>query len=241
MNLKIPSKIIKFTTMMLLSFVVSLSINAQDVESTSSSSTKSAGDFSFGAKGLVQATKYQDSKLGAGFGIGGFAAYQIFDFLSVQGEVMYVESSGKFDDMTEASAYFDSTTYSNRVLRFQMVEIPVIVRYDLPFGGLNVYAGGSYSYNIAVSEITDKTHFYNDGESSDFKNVRKDVSSQYESYNAEAVIGIGMSLELFGLPSHIDLRYKQGFINQARLIPLDGSSSDFKSRSLSINLGISIF
>lgn len=253
--MKINKQIVKLPLVILMFMAGSL-LQAQDEDGSSSSDDTGGvgeggvGEISVGAKVVGQASKFEDSKMGLGYGVGAYATYQPLSFLTIQVEVLYAETAGRLDDYSTTNSLFDSTEYTKRTLRIRSLEIPVIVRYGLPFDlfgmSTNVYVGGAYSYNMSVAEIEDKTHYYNDGVnvlSSDFKNSRNNVSSNYTPYNMEALIGFGVNLDLFGMPAQIDLRYKQGFQNLSRLntLPVEGGTFDFKSRVISLNLGVNLY
>lgn len=220
---------------------------ATNSSSSSESSADSGSKFSFGAKALTNFSKFKNTDIGIGYGGGGFAQFKPSDALSFRAEVLYVNYAVGLDsyktDFTSGS--FSRIDYSNRNLRFNSLEIPVLVQYALPFmESLSpvVYAGGAYSYNFGVFEVTDKTYFSTgtsgEPQTHTFKNRYDNVSSRYKEYNVSVLGGIRVSFD----PIFVELRYQQGIPN----LNIFSSSSysqlnNLKSTTLSVSVGMTIF
>ncbi len=200
--------------------------------------------FSAGAKVLGNVTKFQKTDYALGYGAGGFANYQILDFLGVRGELLYVSTATGLDSYTSdlSAIGMKSVTYKSRTLRFNSLEIPVLVQYSLPLMeslSPKLYAGGSYSWNFAVFENNDKTYVTGDNMSYQYKNTYENVGSTFKQYNTSLIGGVQVSFDVI----NIDLRYQQGFpdLKNFNTLGSDVPLGDFKSRTLTVSVGMKIF
>lgn len=219
---------------------------AQDDASSSIGSDQgsaSSGKFSLGAKGLVNVNKFKSTDAAVGYGVGGFASYNIIEgFLSLNAEVLYLTYAGQLEPYSKTysdpNSLFESIRYENRNVRFQAIEVPIFAAINLPLFNLKAYAGASYAYHLAVYEIADRTYTTVNGsdiDSHEFKNRAENVKSRYKEYNISALLGVSMDLD----PIEISLRYQVGIPDisiYSEISDLEGVKGEFRSSTLTLSL-----
>jgi opacity protein-like surface antigen len=232
---------INILIVILLSCCLCLTAFAQDTGSSTSSSS-SDKRFNFGLKVVGNTNKFEETKWAFGYGGGGFVIWNLSDMITIKSEVMYISYAGKLENDTldfEGGGIIDKVVYSNLSLRFNSIEIPVMVRLS-PFGTELMkpifVVGGAYSYNYGVFRISDNiyTLFDSEGGTRDtvFNNSISNVSSNFSEYNISVLAGVEM-----GLTDNlsVDLRYQQGLPN-LNLQNLPTSIGAIHSHTISLGL-----
>ena len=116
--------------------------NAQDTKSTGK-------NIEFGAKAglnlsMVKASKDGDSKMKAGFHVGGVVEFKFSDKIGLQPELMYSQEGGEY----EYTANVGSSIYtSNQKITLNKIIMPVIFKYYV-IEGLSIEAGPQLDYII---------------------------------------------------------------------------------------------
>ena len=144
------------------------------------------GDLAIGAKVGANFNQFTQPGTSAGFSAGGYARYQILDFLEVQGEIAYSLQGGARREFTRdfsglpgpgsvgvIDGPVSAVQYINRNIVLNNIAVPISARLTLPElnGGAIVpkfIVGGSYSYNFAAFELHDQMYYFNDGVISPF-------------------------------------------------------------------------
>jgi hypothetical protein len=211
-----------------------------------SSSVFAQDGLAVGGKVLVNATKFDATNIGFGYGAGGYVSYPLFGPFSARAEVLYVSTAGSMNDKTSTfeDSYIETAFYEKRSLRFHSIEVPLMAQYNLPFLenlSLKVNAGWAYSYNFGVFQISDNTYSVTDAGGSqrtlEYKNVTENVGSSFQQYNSTLIGGVSANFEKF----HVDIRYQHGLINLSHMnVESSAYYGNYKSRSLSVSVGYRI-
>ncbi|MCB0495765.1 MAG: PorT family protein [Cyclobacteriaceae bacterium] len=222
---------------------------AQDVDETTA-----RGGLAIGAKIGVNLNQFSQPGTNIGTNVGGFARYQILDFLDVQGELVYsLEGGGRqefYRDMYIGGydGPISDIYYINRSIYLHNIEIPVSARLTLPelnTGSIvpKFIVGGSYSFNLAAFESNDKVIYFNDGTSGLVSNTRENVRGDYFPHNFSAHVGMALDFALTnGNVFTMEIRYRQGFNNLNQVSTIISEITDkLHSATLSINFSYRIF
>lgn len=243
-------------------------IRAQDIEE----STPGGGGFlgfsldnlTYGVKvGLSSSTfatngqklEHTESLTGTAAGI--FGEYKILDYLGATVEVLYVqEGTMRLDPRY---VYYHTTyngdnggtalTKENSNIRLHNIEIPVLVNYYLPDMGdikLKAFAGASFDFIMMAKAKNLLSVQWGNNESIVLSDRAKDdVTSSFEYYNIGAVIGAGVTYDMFTL----DVSFKWGLrpINNLATFNYENGGDDFgparedfTTNTLLIKLGVNL-
>jgi hypothetical protein len=228
----------------------------------------SLDNLNYGAKiGLVSSTfASQGQKLGArtesrtGLAIGVFGEYKILDYLGATVEVLYVqEGTMRLDPRyvypyPSYSAQGDgeiSLTKENSNILLHNLEIPVMVNYYLPEMGdlkFKAFAGVSFDFILRATaknllsvqfEAEEDLEGLSTGSIVLPKRAKDDVTSSFEYYNVGAIIGAGVTYDMFTL----DVSFKWGLrpINNLATFNIgNGGREDFTTNTLMIKFGANL-
>jgi len=205
--------------------------NAQDA----SSGGFGLGELVIGAKVGFNSNSFSQPGTTTGVSAGGFIRSQLLDFLEVQGEIIYsLQGGGRMDYIRDFSLNFgggsggsggsidgpiDYIEHVNRSILLNVVEVPISVRLGIPeFNGgaivPRLILGGSYSYNFAAIEISDKIINFVDGTRGLVSNTTENVSDNYFPHNFSAHAGIALDFNLAEAKVFtVEFRYRRGFQN----------------------------
>jgi hypothetical protein len=169
-------------------------------------STTVFGQTTFGVKGGLNMANFKlsgggvslDTKMKAGFEIGGFANFGINEKLSIQPELLFAQYGCKFDD-----------DFSDKPLKANLITVPVMVKYS--FGEINLMAGPQLGY-IMSAEI--------DGE-----DVMGEDVFDMKSLDFGLAIGAGYEMEN-GIG--IDARYYFGLANLTNMEDVTAKNSSLQ-------------
>ena len=222
---------------------------AQDVGGNTS-----RGGLAIGAKMGVNFNQFSQPGTSIGGSAGGFARYQVLDFLDVQGELIYSLQGGGRMDFNRDMYYggYDGPisyiNYVNRNIYLHNIEVPVSARLTLP--ELNngpivprLILGGSYAFNIAAFETNDKIIYFTDGTSSIVSNTSENVRGDYFPHNFSAHAGIALDFVVAnGNVFTMEFKYRQGFNNLNGVSTIITELTErLHSSSFSINFSYRIF
>jgi opacity protein-like surface antigen len=200
-------------------------------------SSASYAQIRVGAKGGLNVNQSAFNKLKSyrfGGSLGAVAQYTALDFLDVQLEVVYSQFGGGYESYYERSLYRVKPSLVQHTL-----EVPVMAKLVLPGTressiSPHLLAGASFGFGLQTTEhYSTKYTVYN--ETVEVKNRRANVTDDYDKMNTAWVAGAGVSLELLGFPTFIDIRYRNPFNKTA--LP-DGSLK--KLTTVSLNVGLTI-
>lgn len=184
-------------------------------------------------------TKFRDLRTyNPGFHVGVFGRYDVLDFLSLNTEVTYSQIGGGYD----SGYYFVRPEIFRQDvnLTFHSVAVPVFISLTWPSLAdaaikPTLLLGGEYAYSFKVIESYDEMYRV-DGENFLSEGWGRDATQDYNVHQPAMLFGIGVSMDLFGVPTTIDVRYKSTF-NKSE-IP-NGSSERLKM--LSVNVAATLF
>ena len=184
-------------------------------------------------------TKFQDPRTyHPGFHVGAFGRYALLDFLSVNAELTYSQIGGRYD----SGYYFvRPEIFRQHVkLNFHSVAVPVFISVTLPSlaeAAIKpaLLLGGEYAYSLKVVESYDEVYRVK-GEDFISEGWARNATNDYDVHQPAMLFGLGLSMDLFGIPTAIDVRYKSTF--KKSRIP-NGSSERLKM--LSVNVAATLF
>lgn len=238
-------------------------IRAQDDDPVSS-----GGGFfdnlSYGVKaGIVSSTfasqgqKLESLESRTGLAAGIFGEYKILDYLGATVEVNYVQEGAMRVDpryvyyYTSYESNAGAITKENSNILLHNIEIPVLVNYYLPdMGDLKVkaFAGASFDF-ILMAKAKNLLSVQFDGaegQTSLVLNPRAsdDITSSFEYYSIGAVIGTGVTYDMFTL----DVLFKLGVtpINNLATYNYNNGGNfgeareDIMTNTLMIRLGVNL-
>lgn len=234
-----------FSCMLLLMLGVSLDLRSQD-------DTGGSGSFHYGVRaGLVSSGFYQQdfSRIThtgdiSGFTLGGFASYDILDFLDVSAELLYLQQGGSRMAMIN-SLVDDSPVTTTAFTRLHNLEFNVLARLSLPgfADPLRPYflLGPGLGYNITAVQQQDITYEY--GGFSYTGSGSEQVRSDFRSLQYGLYLGLGSMFPAGSNMLSVDIRYRYGLnpINNG-IDPFNrlGSVSDFSTHSWMLTIGYQI-
>jgi len=221
----------------------------------------SSGDFVIGAKVGVNFNQFSQPLTTQGGSLGGFARYQVLDFLEVQGELIYSqEGGGRMEYSRDFTLDFgssssstnnglvDNVQYINRSIRLHNIEVPISARLGLPelAGGAIVpklIVGGSYSFNIAAVEQNDKIFNFDDGTRGLVSNTNEEVRGDYFPHNFSVHAGIALDFNLADAKAFtMEFRYRRGLTNLNQVETIIAELTDrLYSSGFSINFAYRLF
>ncbi|MEQ9439662.1 MAG: porin family protein [Cyclobacteriaceae bacterium] len=267
MNKRIRAK--RFFQLTKLGIIASLSLSAgitqaQDNEVSSTESSSSSLDITYGPKiGLTSSGFYEGFWGGrqhtggvTGVAIGGFASYKLLDFVSVSAELMYMQQGGTRVELKESLVDGSLITTTGNV-KLHNVEFPVLVRASLPNPVLGfrpqLILGPSVGFNVAAVQSQDITYFvdeFNESPTGIEAFARtgsgtENVRSEYRSMQYGLNVGLGAEIPLEGGANTIifDARYRYGInpINNG-YDPNDllRDASDIRSNTFLFSIGITL-
>jgi hypothetical protein len=181
---------------------------------------------------------FKRSTYALAFNAGGFARYDLTDFLNVQAEVVYSQLGTGY---TSGYYYYRPSIYRDDVdVTFHTVAIPVFITVTLPSLAEasvtpRLLAGAEYAYAIKITESYRNIYSYRNDQVKSSR-TSTDVTDNYDSHNIGLVLGAGASMELFGKKTFIDLRYRTALAKQNT--PLDTKE---RFKTLSLNVGVILF
>ena len=80
--------------------------------------------------------QFNSSGLSIGCNIGGFFSYRLTDFMTVQGELLYMLHGGSRDgyirDFSAIGGSVESIHYTNRAILMHSIAIPVLLGFNMP-------------------------------------------------------------------------------------------------------------
>lgn len=125
--------------------------NAQDTKSTGK-------NIEFGAKAglnlsMVKASKDGDSKMKAGFHVGGVVEFKFSDKIGLQPELMYSQEGGKYEYVGVVSP---SVYNSEQDITLSKIILPVMFKYYV-IEGLSIEAGPQLDYIISAKSDNNVT------------------------------------------------------------------------------------
>jgi hypothetical protein len=133
-----------------------------------------------------------------GFLIGGYATIGLGGPIAVQPELQYIQKG--------ASASFGNTDITRKL---DYIEIPVLVKYQIPAGGFspNVFAGPALGFNVTAED--------SNGDS-------VDISDSTSGTEFGLYFGAGADFGLSAGTVSVDVRYNLGLSN---ILDVDGDAS----------------
>lgn len=157
-----------------------------------------------------------------GFNVGGFAKYQVLDFLNVRAELLYSQQGG---NLLDYEVLAPELRHSQAKLIFHNVQLPVIAELGLP--SLKderlqpkLLLGGYYSYAVSVRE-----RFVNVVNVKGYPTIEykgsSNVSEDYYRGQYGVLLGLAAEVDIFGLPVALEFRYQQGLNSVNRPLSRD--------------------
>lgn len=218
----------------------------------------SFAQLSVGAKVGANINKFEDTARRLGYSAGGYASYDILDFLTLRAEVQYLSYAAGLDSYDESFEGY-SVTHENRNLRMHTIEIPAMVHIKLPFKEDNAptfYAGYAYGYTLAAFLIEDRTYSFEQATQDSppldtvepatddytFKNRYTNITSSINKFNSSILFGFTYTFDA-GMPITINLRYQRGLIEMNNIGSFNspGNPGSLMNRMYSISLSTKLF
>jgi len=225
------------------------------VKAQESSGGFSGLELSYGVKaGLVSSAfasdfqKLETTESRTSFSAGLFANVKITDLIGVSLEALYVQEGTM--RINSDYIYYDTRISSidgltidrvNSNIIMHNIEVPLLVNLYLGNNDYNsrIFIGGSfdYIYNVYAKNLIS---YSGEGEAYVLSDRKKDVvSDSFKSYNIGAIIGAGISYDMFT----VDIRYKFGVMPINDLATFNYRNyykEDFSTNVLMISLGLNI-
>lgn len=215
--------------------------------------------FTAGAKLGGNLNKFEETERRFGYSAGGYASYDVLDFLIIRAEVQYLSYAAGLDSYEESLEGY-TVAHENRNLRMHTIEVPAMLHFKLPFKKDNpptFYAGYAYGYTLAAFLIEDRIYSFEQTpqqdfspsdtsdpitESYTFKNRASNITSSINKFNSSLIVGFTYSFDA-GLPITIDLRYQRGLIEMNNLGSFDSpvNPGSLMNRMYSIALSAKLF
>lgn len=183
-----------------------------------------------------------------GLVVGGFANYQVLDFLGATAEINYAQEGGKALDPSylyhQGSITINDMRKVSSDVTLHTLEIPLMVNltpFDFDEDIMPVIYGG-ISFDAILAART-KDLIYDDDYNKILANRSKEnVTSSFEYWNYTAVLGAGLLFKGSSFEYMLDVRYKPGFrmINNLAQLNIDnwGTADDFSYNSLQVSLKV---
>lgn len=183
--------------------------------------------------------------LTVGASAGAFAGVNFFNFLTIQGEVLYSLQGGNLDDYQEriTGGLVDSIRYGSPKIDFHTVEVPIMAKINItPQAGFSIkpYIGASYSYSLATFRRAEKTLFASTGEDFTSEFDLENVGSDFRRSQISGIFGISFESDRVST----ELRYRIGFNDlNVRTIEVNPEepNPEFRTHTLSLLFGYKIF
>jgi hypothetical protein len=121
---------------------------------------------------------------------------------AIQPEVMYIQKGAIYTISGSQGIY---TAESKTTYKFDYIDIPILVKFNLPIPVFSPYIEGGVSYGILLSAKNKDEETSNvPGETS--SSVEKDIKDEVTKNDLSYIIGVGFDLLIF----EIDARYVIG-------------------------------
>lgn len=225
-------------------------------QAQSESKSKSIGgmEISYGAKvGLVSSDfasdfqKLESTESRTSFSGGLFGSIKITDLIGVTLEALYVQEGTmrlNSDYIYYRTSIPGSGVTLNRVnsnIVMHNIEVPLMVDLYLGKSEYNprVYLGGSFDYILSVTAKNLWAYYGGNDQRVVSKRKPDNVSSSFKQYNVGAIIGAGISYDMF----NFDIRYKFGTMPVNNLATYNFRNTykeNFSTNVLMITVGVNI-
>lgn len=198
-----------------------------------------------GAKGGLNysttATNSTYYDLRSGYNAGLFAEFKPMESLPISFalEVHYltfgankIEKGLLFDENEPLYDYWFNQYYKNTNIRFNSIDIPLLVKLNLPIMDKlspSIYIGSSYTYILKTDAINEYEKNIDQTSENKFDINDRVVESTYSG-----IIGLGSKIDMSLLVLTIDVRYRMGFGGLNNYL----GKTDFNSRSLQVMIGV---
>ncbi|MGK7393444.1 MAG: outer membrane beta-barrel protein [Candidatus Cyclobacteriaceae bacterium M3_2C_046] len=212
----------------LVAYFAAVPLLAQDDDSGGGSG--SGFPLKYGPKVGGTFNQFQQPGAMLGVAIGGFANYELLDFMAVQLELMYMQQGGGREaylrDYTAIGGPVNSVVFLNRYVKFHNIEVPLMFKFTLPDhkeGELvpNLLVGVSYGFALAAFEHHDKLYYFGEDAVVDEamrSNELENVGSNYEQHQFGFNVGFSLDVKLNdGKVFTPEIRYRGG-LNDVNLI-----------------------
>ena len=162
-------------------------------------------------------TKAYDFRSGYSGGI--FGEYQFGGMpLSVAVEAHFMEYGA--NDIEPSLIYYSEsplltgTPLEKSHLRFRSVEVPLLVKFQLPFLenlSPGIYLGSSYNYIYQADNLNEFSDDLDEFEGD--KVGTADIDDRIRNYDVTGIAGLGLEVDMAPLVLTLDARYRMGFRN----------------------------
>lgn len=184
---------------------------------------------------LNHADFQQVSTWSPGGNAGFFATYDLSDFLFLNSGVSFSQIGGGYDS---GYYYVRPDVFRQKVrITFNAVNVPLYVSATLPSLASSsvrplLMVGAEYSYSLQTMESYENVYPYRGGSYASPERSRSSTTF-FEAHQPAMLFGAGVSLNLFGMPGSIDLRYRSNF---EKLTLKNGEQARLKTLSLNLRL-----
>jgi hypothetical protein len=149
-----------------------------------------------------------DNKMRVGMAFGGFATYQVNDWMGLQAEVMYSIQGAKLKFPTDAGKV-------NGKLVANYINVPILAKF-YPIDGMHIHLGPEVNFLVRKKLERDNTKL------------------EAEFHNVDFCIAVGVGYEFpFGMA--IDLRYNIGMVDILKKV--DGEKIRSKNGVIQLGVG----
>lgn len=210
----------------ILGLCITFSFTDSFAQGTGDTGGGSSGDLAIGAKIGINLNQFSQPGTTVGGSAGGYARYELLNFLEVQGELIYsLKGGGRTEYIRDlnvtssSSSLANSVEYINRSILLHTVELPISARLGLPElnGGTIVpklIVGGSYSYVFSASENSDAIFSFNNGNRGLVSDTKENVAGDYFAHVYSAHMGIALDFNLENSKSFtMEFKYRKGLNN----------------------------
>lgn len=144
-----------------------------------------------------------------GFNVGGFAKYQMFDFMLLRAELLYMQQGANLNDY-EISV--PNLQRNDAKIKFHGIQLPVMAEFQLPSLSEDdvkpkLWVGGFYSRTLYVRETYTniaKVPSYDPVTYSGHSNV----TDLFNASQYGIIAGIGGDVKVFSYPVSLEFRYQ---------------------------------
>ncbi len=143
-----------------------------------------------------------------GYNAGVFAKYPLLDFLTLRGELLYMQQGAKLEDYT---IFVPELRRTNSRLEFNNLQVPILLEFGLPQLTEEdikpkIIIGGFYSYSLSTREVHTSITRISNYYPLDYKGTTN-MMNAFERSQYGIIGAIAGEVKIFSTPVALEFRY----------------------------------